>query len=119
MKRRGNKSAKIPNVKLRPAQPGASTSRKYLEPHRDFGLDLEEQEIVCAFDSQVDTSRYNDPTPRPFTGVLLCATGISDKPGIFKQAVELGATTTSDFTDRVTHLIAAGHGGAKYMVRRH
>lgn len=117
MKRRGNKSTKVPNVKLRPAQPGASTSKKYLEPHRDSGLDLEEGDIVHVVDSQVDSSRYYDPTPRPFTAVVLCATGIGDKPGIFKQAVELGATTTSDFTDRVTHLIAAGHGGAKYMVR--
>ena len=35
---------------------------------------------------------------------------------MFKQAVELGATTTSAFTDRVTHLIAVDHGGAKYQV---
>ena len=32
------------------------------------------------------------------------------------MAFELGATSTSDFTDRVTHLIANSHGGAKYMV---
>lgn len=38
------------------------------------------------------------------------------KPTIFKQAVELGATCTPAFTDRVTHLIATDHGGAKYMV---
>jgi DNA replication regulator DPB11 len=38
------------------------------------------------------------------------------KPTIFKQAVELGATCTPAFTDRVTHLVASGHGGAKYMV---
>ena len=37
------------------------------------------------------------------------------KPTIFKQAVELGATCTPAFTDRVTHLVASGHGGAKYM----
>ena len=34
---------------------------------------------------------------------------------LFKQAFELGAISTSDFTDRVTHLIASAHGGAKYM----
>jgi hypothetical protein len=38
------------------------------------------------------------------------------KPTIFKQTVELGATCTPAFTDRVTHLIASGHGGATYMV---
>ena len=42
----------------------------------------------------------------------------STQPTLFKMAFELGATSTSDFTDRVTHLIASSHGGAKYMVRR-
>jgi DNA replication regulator DPB11 len=36
---------------------------------------------------------------------------------LFKQAFELGATSTSDFTDKVTHLLANSHGGAKYAVR--
>ncbi|KAJ3786508.1 hypothetical protein GGU10DRAFT_310805 [Lentinula aff. detonsa] len=107
MRRRGNKSAKVPGVKLRPAQPGASSSRSYTE-----------SDAIRVQDSQVeldsDDTRYYDPTPRPFAGLVLCATGITDKPGIFKQAVELGATTTSDFTTRVTHLIANEHGSAKY-----
>jgi hypothetical protein len=30
--------------------------------------------------------------------------------------MELGATSISAFTDKVTHLIANDHGGAKYMV---
>ncbi|THH08112.1 hypothetical protein EW146_g9100 [Bondarzewia mesenterica] len=34
---------------------------------------------------------------------------------LFAKAGEMGADTTSDFTDRVTHLIADDHGGAKYM----
>jgi hypothetical protein len=38
------------------------------------------------------------------------------QPTLFKQAVELGATSLDVFTDRVTHLIAVGHGGAKYKV---
>ncbi|KAF5388734.1 hypothetical protein D9757_004856 [Collybiopsis confluens] len=100
MRRRGHKSSKVPNVKLRPALPGAIS------------------DIIRVQDSQVDSddsSRYIDPTPRPFLGIVLCATGIQDKPGVFKQAVELGAVTTNDFTDRVTHLIAAQHGGAKYQ----
>jgi hypothetical protein len=36
---------------------------------------------------------------------------------LFKLASELGATTVSAFTDRVTHLVAESHGGAKYVVR--
>jgi hypothetical protein len=36
---------------------------------------------------------------------------------LFKQAFELGATSTSDFTDKVTYLLANSHGGAKYLVR--
>ncbi|KAJ4473759.1 hypothetical protein J3R30DRAFT_3511458 [Lentinula aciculospora] len=107
MRRRGNKSTKVPGVKLRPAQPGASTSRNYAET-----------DAVCVQDSQLqidsDNTKYYDPTPRPFAGVVLCATGITDKPGIFKQAVELGATANSNFTTRVTHLIANEHGSAKY-----
>jgi hypothetical protein len=38
------------------------------------------------------------------------------QPALFKQALELGATPISAFTDKVTHLIANDHGGAKYMV---
>ncbi|KAI6039915.1 hypothetical protein EDC04DRAFT_3003286 [Pisolithus marmoratus] len=55
-----------------------------------------------------------DLCPRPFRGVIVCATGQVDKPTLFKKAFELGALSNSDFTDRVTHLIANGHGGAKY-----
>ncbi|KAF9230965.1 hypothetical protein BU15DRAFT_91011 [Melanogaster broomeanus] len=55
-----------------------------------------------------------DLCPRPFKGLTVCATGIMDKPTLFKMAFELGATSTSDFTDRVTHLIANSHGGSKY-----
>ncbi|PPQ82650.1 hypothetical protein CVT24_004202 [Panaeolus cyanescens] len=46
--------------------------------------------------------------------VVIYATGVSDKPTIFKQAIELCAVPTPAFTDRVTHLIAESHGGAKY-----
>ncbi|KAG5641864.1 hypothetical protein DXG03_004088 [Asterophora parasitica] len=55
-----------------------------------------------------------DTCPRPFKGVILCATGIEDKPSLFKEALELGATSTNAFTDRVTHLVAEQRGGAKY-----
>lgn len=38
------------------------------------------------------------------------------KTAIFKQAIELGAQSLSDLTDRVTHLIALEPGSAKYKV---
>lgn len=41
---------------------------------------------------------------------------LSSKPTLFKQAVELGAAATTALTDKVTHLVAGDHGGAKYMV---
>ncbi|KAF4571183.1 hypothetical protein EYR36_008512 [Pleurotus pulmonarius] len=109
MRRRSNKSAKVPNVKLRPAQPSQSNSRKNA---------LRAEESVCLVDeSQFGSDdNYNDYTPRPLRGVVVCATGIADKPTLFKQAVELGALAMSAFTDRVTHLVAVGHGGAKYMM---
>ncbi|TFK73235.1 hypothetical protein BDN72DRAFT_956649 [Pluteus cervinus] len=106
MKRRSNKSHKVPNVKLRPAQPDA------LKTHASRFSDAE----CWAEDSQLgsDDTVLPDVCPRPFKKVVLCATGISDKPTLFKQALELGAQSTSAFTDRVTHLIAADPGGAKY-----
>ncbi|KAF5326928.1 hypothetical protein D9619_004298 [Psilocybe cf. subviscida] len=62
-----------------------------------------------------DSEAFVDTCPRPMTDVVIYATGITDKLTLFKQAVELGATCTLAFTDRVTHLIAVDHGGAKYM----
>jgi hypothetical protein len=70
---------------------------------------------------------------RPFKNVVVCATGVLDKvspfserrrrvqsdtsqPALFKLAIELGATSVRAFTDRVTHLVAENHGGAKYFV---
>lgn len=105
MHRRGNKSKKVPNVKLRPAQPKSSSSKR-----------KEAEEKLWAEETQLgseDTS-YLDHCPRPFSKMVICATGIHDKPALFKKAVELGAQTASAFTDRVTHLVAKDHGGAKY-----
>ncbi|KAK7060262.1 protein kinase activating protein dpb11 [Paramarasmius palmivorus] len=112
MRRRGNKSTKVPNVKLRPAQPQPSSSKSRTQESDPF-----DRGGIWAQDSQVksDDNSVYDSCPRPFTGVVLCATGIMDKPSLFRQAVELGATTCNAFTDRVTHLIAIEHGGAKYM----
>jgi hypothetical protein len=54
------------------------------------------------------SSRHN----RPVWTCLTC----HFQPTLFKQACELGATSTSAFTVRVTHLLAANHSGAKYWV---
>ncbi|KIJ62945.1 hypothetical protein HYDPIDRAFT_93593 [Hydnomerulius pinastri MD-312] len=102
--RRGNKSHKVPNVKLRPAQAPARHARDH-NATWDHSSDSE----------MAPNASMVDSCPRPFKGITVCATGIVDKPTLFKQAFELGATSTSDFTDRVTHLIASTHGGAKYI----
>ncbi|KAK7053729.1 hypothetical protein R3P38DRAFT_2851788 [Favolaschia claudopus] len=110
MQRRANKSKKVPNVRLRPATANAVASSRGASP---------EQTSWWAPDSQIvgsdDTVMTGGSCPRPFKNFVICATGISDKPTLFKLALELGATTVSAFTDRVTHLIAENHGGAKYL----
>ncbi|RXW18764.1 hypothetical protein EST38_g7083 [Candolleomyces aberdarensis] len=104
MKRRTNKSHRVPNVKLRPGQAQSST------------LSLAKESSFWLQDSQIgsDDTAIRDTCPRPFKNVVLCATGIPDKPALFKKALELGASTISAFTDKVTHLVAVSHGGAKY-----
>ncbi|GBE88429.1 hypothetical protein SCP_1302440 [Sparassis crispa] len=103
--RRTNKSAKVPNVKLRPAAPAARRSKDVTPPptwvHEPGS------------DADIDAS-FVDLCPRPFREVVLCATGISDKTSLFKQAIELGATCIPDLTDKVTHLLAEEPGSAKY-----
>jgi len=95
-------------------------------------LSVMEEEPACWAQETQDDAML-DTCPRPFKGVVLCGTGIQDKaryytsyileilnvllqPTLFKQALELGATSTSAFTSSVTHLLAADHGGAKYWV---
>ncbi|TCD70891.1 hypothetical protein EIP91_001199 [Steccherinum ochraceum] len=114
--RRGNKSHKVPNVKLRPAIPASSASSAASRGHanqfrrKDSGFDSEEEDNGPDMSLTFST----DACPRPFKGVLLCATGINDKTTIFKQAIELGALSSSDLTDKVTHVIAEEPGSAKY-----
>ncbi|KAM6504048.1 hypothetical protein JOM56_000991 [Amanita muscaria] len=111
MRRRGNKSHRVPNVKLRPAQAaGTSSNGKVKASSRR----LVDEGSTCFAQETQDTGT-SDPCPRPFKGVVLCATGIADKPTLFKQAMELGATTSSALTSRVTHLVATEHGSAKYQ----
>ncbi|KAH0833426.1 hypothetical protein J3R83DRAFT_12539 [Lanmaoa asiatica] len=104
--RRGNKSHKVPNVKLRPAPLLARPARVH-DP--DVSYDRSSDSEMPPNASMVDLC------PRPFKSFSICATGTLDKSTLFKMAFELGATSTSDFTDRVTHLIASSHGGAKYL----
>ncbi|KAJ7656292.1 hypothetical protein DFH06DRAFT_468904 [Mycena polygramma] len=103
MHRRGNKSKKVPNVKLRPAN--AMVRARASPEHTSCWA--EESEIA------EDNTAISGGT-RPFKSVVLCATGAVDKPALFQLARDLGATSTSAFTDRVTHLVAENHGGAKY-----
>ncbi|KAF4614207.1 hypothetical protein D9613_008021 [Agrocybe pediades] len=134
MRRRGNKSTKVPNVKLRPAYPAAGSSRSAAAAMvvEEESCWAEETQSQGFFTNTSDDEDYGDdiygimglgrarsrmladPCPRPLRGVCICASGVADKPTLFKQAVELGATCTRAFTDRVTHLVATGHGGAKY-----
>ena len=78
MSYRRNKSHKVPNVKLRPAIPASSasssTSRNGAKQvkRKDSGFDSEG-------DLDTSTTYSVDVCPRPFKGVVLCATGINDK----------------------------------------
>ncbi|KAI6143841.1 hypothetical protein EDD17DRAFT_1421986, partial [Pisolithus thermaeus] len=94
----------VPNVRLRPAQPSEQHARDRGAPWPDNSSDSE----------MAPNASMVDLCPRPFRGVTVCATGQVDKPTLFKKAFELGALSNSDFTDKVTHLIANVHGGAKY-----
>ena len=67
-------SPQVPNVKLRPAQPAASN-----KPTRPSSRDLSFGHD-SGFDSEHDaTQSFIDVCPRPFKGVVLCATGLNDK----------------------------------------
>ncbi|KAJ7226651.1 hypothetical protein B0H12DRAFT_241686 [Mycena haematopus] len=111
MQRRGNKSKKVPNVRLRPAQAGAMARARDASPEQTSWWAADSQQMV----GSDDTVMIGGSCPRPFKNVVVCATGVADKPALFKLALELGATSVSAFTDRVTHLVAENHGGAKYL----
>ncbi|KAJ7576872.1 hypothetical protein C8J56DRAFT_1031650 [Mycena floridula] len=104
--RRGNKSHKVPNVKLRPGDPVQPLRR--INPDDD---DPSSDDLLVQDSQAYDTSTI--VCPRPFAGLYICASGI-DKSLIFPKAEQLGAACISAFTDRVTHLVASEHGSAKY-----
>ncbi|KAI0833823.1 hypothetical protein BC628DRAFT_1499098 [Trametes gibbosa] len=102
--RRVNRSKKVPGVKLRPADPSA---------RKDLRTPDSTWTHSSGLDSDEDTT-HADLCPRPFKRFVLCATGINDKTSLFKLALELGAQSEGDLTDRTTHLIAEESGSAKY-----
>ncbi|KAK7046773.1 hypothetical protein R3P38DRAFT_3346388 [Favolaschia claudopus] len=110
MHRRGNKSKKVPNVRLRPAQPDAvARARRSTLPEETNEYDVESQAA-----NTEEAPIASGSCPRPFKGLVICATGNVDKATLSKLASDLGAASISVFTDRVTHLIAEEHGGSKY-----
>ncbi|KLO18561.1 hypothetical protein SCHPADRAFT_844830 [Schizopora paradoxa] len=102
--RRGHGSTKVPGVKLRPQAPLPSGSKSSKSgPSWLNGDDdgITEQSILNA-------------SKKPFVGIIVCASNLPEKHAIFKLAIELGAQTSSNLTDIVTHLIAVGPGSPKY-----
>ncbi|KAF9790343.1 hypothetical protein BJ322DRAFT_1035700 [Thelephora terrestris] len=112
--RRRNKSHKVPNVKLRPAQPSSSASSKRSSDRSHQPSSGLRNLIRHSSPDNEPENTFVDLCPRPFKGVVLCATGIQDKTALFKIALELGAEHRKDLTVDTTHLIADEHGGAKY-----
>ncbi|CAK5276337.1 unnamed protein product [Mycena citricolor] len=111
MKRRANKSKKVPNVRLRPAHPSAVARAARIPERENSECFIQDSQIV----GSDDTVMLSGSCPRPFRHVVVCATGVADKTSLFKLALELGASSVSAFTDRVTHLVAEAPGGPKYQ----
>lgn len=124
--------SKVPGVKLRPAAPIKSSSSSNSNLNSSLKQPAWVQPSVA---DDVDASEILKSCKKPFVGVVVCASGVSDKVclvqhcgqlpvfndphqvNVFQHAVHLGAQTSSDLTDRVTHLIAEAPGSAKYIVR--
>jgi hypothetical protein len=74
----------IPNVKLRPPMPGTSQSSV---PSSSYWVQ----------DTQVDVdSSLYDLCPRPFQGVVVCATGVPDKVCVVLLSAPLSLTVRSN-----------------------
>ncbi|KAF9650190.1 hypothetical protein BDM02DRAFT_3259867 [Thelephora ganbajun] len=112
--RRTNKSRKVPNVKLRPAQPSSSASSEQLNGRPRQSPNSSKNLVRHSSPDNESENTFVDMCPRPFKGIVLCVTGIQDKTALFKIALELGAEHRKDLTVDTTHLIADEHGGAKY-----
>ncbi|KAL5525831.1 hypothetical protein ACEPAG_7168 [Sanghuangporus baumii] len=104
--RRGHGSTKVPGVKLRPAAP--TKSRRPSEPSAQL------IRLQSSIQDDVDSTEILRSCKKPLVGVVICGSGLRDKVNLYQQAVQLGAQTSSDLTDRVTHLICESPGTPKY-----
>ncbi|KAI0656498.1 hypothetical protein C8Q70DRAFT_338674 [Cubamyces menziesii] len=98
--RRVNRSKKVPGVKLRPAAPSANQDLRTPESTwtHSSGLDSDEE------------TTHADLCPRPFKGLVLCATGINDKVSSFGYVVlRLGEETQSHWFIAASLIWAMAH----------
>ncbi|KAL5485961.1 DPB11_7 [Sanghuangporus weigelae] len=104
--RKGHGSTKVPGVKLRPAAP--TKSSKSGEPSTQL------TRLHSSIQDDVDSTEILRSCKKPLVGVVICGSGLSDKVNLYQQAVQLGAQTSSNLTDRVTHLVCESPGTPKY-----
>ncbi|PWN31154.1 hypothetical protein BDZ90DRAFT_37134 [Jaminaea rosea] len=122
MAHRGHKSSKVPNVKLRPTNPGSSSrleggggaraassssSPPPTSPHPDGdgGHDGE-------YDDGEDGGGDKD---RPLKGWMFCFTGVTqEKTTLTQQLYSMGGMAEGNLTESTTHLIAYKVGSSKY-----
>lgn len=74
-------SFQVPNVKLRPAQPSSSASSKRSNGRSYRSSDDSKNLVRHSSPDNEPENTFVDLCPRPFKGVILCATGIEDKVG--------------------------------------
>ena len=72
-------SLQVPNVKLRPAQPSSSTSSKRSNGRSHQSSNGSRNLVRHSSPDNEPENTFVDMCPRPFKGVVLCATGIQDK----------------------------------------
>ena len=72
-------SLQVPNVKLRPAQPSSSASSKRSDGRLHQPSNCSRNLVRHSSPDDEPENTFVDLCPRPFKGVVLCATGIQDK----------------------------------------
>ena len=123
---RSHRSTKIPNVKLRPAAPQASTSttgsnskvtKRQRAVHNDEEDDAHFRQL---HETGVDRGAHVDAdfiggSAQPLRGAIISMTGLGDaKSTLTKYASQMGAQVEGNLTEDVTHLIAEQPGSEKY-----
>ena len=78
-------SFQVPNVKLRPAQPSSSASTKRSNDRSHQSSSNSRNLVRHSSPDNEPENTFVDSCPRPFKGVVLCATGIQDKVGLFSH----------------------------------